>query len=214
VAATGDTALTYAHQRWVLAQRRLGQAVVSGAASPDDPETAEAFHAAQRDAEAAESRYRQLAGSHVAPDPPVSLAAVLERLQPGQALVAFAIGEREAPLGPDQPDDATFGAFVATAADRTPKWLAFGTPKAVEAEVTAWMDRMARPPSSAAVATKEEKACRDLGQRVRTRMWAPILKAAGDAREILLVPEGPVVNVPWHALPEGSSRYLAEGAVK
>jgi CHAT domain-containing protein/tetratricopeptide (TPR) repeat protein len=213
-AATGDTALTFAHQRWILAQRRLGQVVVSGAANADDPETAEDFHAAQRDAEAAESRYRQLAGSHLAPDPPVSLAAVIERLQPGQALVAFAIGEREAPLGPDQPDDATFGAFVATAADRTPKWVSCGTPVAVEAEVAAWMERMARPPSSASVAAKEEKACRDLGQHVRTRVWAPVLAAAGaGAREILLVPEGPVVNVPWHALPEASGRYLAEGSI-
>ena len=52
-----------------------------------------------------------------------------------------------------------------------------------------------------------------LGATVRERVWDPIAHAAGVVREVYLVPEGPVNELPWLALPGLGRRYLAEDAV-
>jgi hypothetical protein len=77
-----------------------------------------------------------------------------------------------------------------------------------------WIDGLSRPPADADDAARAERTCRDLGARVRDRIWSPIAHAAGDAREILIVPEGPVVDLPWHALPASGKSYLAESPVR
>src|SRR5205085_4944612 len=55
-----------------------------------------------------------------------------------------------------------------------------------------------------------EAACRRLGGVVRGLVWDPIQRAAGGARELILVPEGVVTEVPWLAVPDAAGRYLAD----
>ncbi len=205
-AASDDTALVGMHARWIAAQRQLGRLVVSGAASPDDPETANLYHSARQAADAAEYRFHQAASSTMPREDSVSLDRVLEHLEPTHALVAFATGS----IGPGT---ETLGAFVATGAERRPRWVALGPSAEVTDEIREWVRQLAAPPSSDAIAARSEATCRRLGARVRTRIWDPIAKAVGPALRVYIVPEGAATEIPWLALPGPNGRYLADGPI-
>ncbi|HUK64231.1 MAG TPA: CHAT domain-containing protein, partial [Dongiaceae bacterium] len=198
-----DTTLAALRDDWLAAQRTLAQLVVSGAASPDDPTTAERFAAARSAAEERERRYVRVASGGVPPDDSVSLARVLGRLGKGQALVAFATGSVES-------REPVFGAFVA-AADRSVRFVKLGDPALLGTRVRAWIATLSHPPVSDADARRAESAARRLGAGVRAAVWDPLRDALGGAGEIFLVPEGPVDQLPWLALPARDG-YLADDA--
>ncbi len=199
-AGTSDTALVAAHGRWIAARRRLAQLVVSGAAHPDDPQTAELFQSAKRTAEVTEFDYTKIANVRAPAADSVALQAVLGRLQPSQALVSFAAGS----IGPGT---EKLGAFVATGAERRPRWVEIGPTSEVENEVRAWVRSLSTP----ATGRREEEACRRLGDIVRRRVWDPIVATLEGATDLFVVPEGVLTEVPWLALPGPRRSYLAEG---
>src|SRR6185503_11081161 len=106
------------------------------------------------------------------------------------------------------------GAFVAVAGSERMQWVPLGSAAALDAALRPWVDCLSRPPADADDAARAERTCRDLGARIRERIWAPIARAVGDAREILIVPEGPVIDLPWSALPTSGRSYLAESPVR
>ncbi|MEO5618695.1 MAG: CHAT domain-containing tetratricopeptide repeat protein [Candidatus Eisenbacteria bacterium] len=201
VAASTDTAVAGAHDRWVAAQRRLAQLVVSGAAHPDDPESAARYERSKQQAEDAERAFARISRGQASSDSVATLDRVLARLSSHQALVAFAVAS-------DGAGESTLGAFVANGRDRRPRWVALGPADAIERDVRAWVGRLSAPPPGAGRA--EEQACRRLGSVVRERVWDPISRAAGDAAEVILVPEGVMTELPWLALPGAHGKYLVE----
>jgi CHAT domain-containing protein/tetratricopeptide (TPR) repeat protein len=204
VGASADTALAAAHARWIQAQRRLAQLVVSGAASPDDPESATLYDSARREAETAEARYARIASGTIPAPDSVSLTRVLARVGAGQTLVAFVLGS----IGPGT---ETLGAFVAAGTNREPRWVSLGSASDRETEVRDWVRALSTPPRDARDAAAAERRCRRLGDVVRTRIWEPIEGMAPDTREWILVPEACATEIPWPALPLARGGYLAEG---
>ena len=204
--APTDSLLAQAHERWRTAQRHLGQLIVSGAAHPEDPGTRGRFETARLEADEAERRFARLASAGWTPSD-VELAEILERLEPNQVLVAFATGSRGA--GTKQ----SLGAFVARGADRSPKWIQLGSIAEIEGLVEDWLRCLGRPPSDPKDAGAEEATCRNLGQKVRDRVWQPMAELFAGANEVFVVPEGVVHQVPWLALPETKGRYLADGSL-
>ncbi len=196
-----DTAVAGAHARWLAAQRSLAQLVVSGAAHPDDPATAERFAQARAAADAAEQQMgRAVGGASV---DTVTLTHVLSHLSPRQALVGFAT----AGTGRDA---RTLGAFVAVAGG-TPRWVTLGDEGALGDAIAAWTAALATPPSGAPAAIRAaERACRAKGAVVREKLWAPVLRALGDVTDVFVVPEASTWNVPWLALPVGEAGYVAD----
>ncbi len=200
VAAASDSALAAAHARWVSAQRQLAQLVVSGAAHPDDPESAERFSAAFQRAEDAERAFLRSARGSVPADSVAGLDLVLDQLDPHQALIAFTVADRGA--GPPN-----LGAFIADGGERQPRWITLGPLPEIEHDIRSWVRLLAAPPTAD---RDGERACRELGQKVRSRVWDPVRRAAGNARELILVAEGVVTELPWLALPEPHGKYLAD----
>ena len=197
-----DSLVVLAHARWMEAQRRLGQLVVSGAAHPEDPATQDRFEAARRDAEEYERSYaRMVSKRNVAADS-VTLADVLTRLQPDQGLVAFAIAT-------DGSNDDRLGAFIATGRDKRPEWISFGRVSEIEPPAREWIASLGTPPTG----PSGENTCRELGSFVRDRVWKPIAAKLGETRDIYLVPEGVAEEIPWLALPEPGRKYLADADV-
>ncbi|MDX1384982.1 MAG: tetratricopeptide repeat protein, partial [Thermoanaerobaculia bacterium] len=190
--ASADTAVADAHARWMTAQRRLGQLVVGGYAHPDDPETASEFSEAKSAAENAEREYVRLLGREGGPPPEAGLESVLAALGSDEALVGFTIGSIAK-------DEFVFGAFHATGRDRRPAWIRLGTVEEIEPLVREWVACLSTPPASAAAAADAEKTCRQLGERVRERLWSPLAKSFGGAKKIYLVGEGPAAGLPWLA---------------
>jgi hypothetical protein len=197
-----DTAVAAAHARWLAAQRRLAQSVVSGAAHPEDPESAARYEAGRREADEAERGFMRLLGG--APPDSVSLAHVLEHLAPGQALVAFVGSDVGA-------GDRSLGAFVAVAGVPAPRYVELGPEAAIATAIGDWTPRLGTPPpTSVAGALAAEHACREHGAVVRARVWEPLLRAAGPVTELLVVPEGVTWSVPWLALPGHAGGYVAD----
>jgi tetratricopeptide (TPR) repeat protein len=202
--ASSDTAVAGAHARWVAAQQRLAQMIVSGAAHPEDPASAARYERSKQQAEEAERAFVRSTRGSMSGDSTATLAAVLAQLRPDQAIVAFASAS-------DLVNEPVLGAFIANGRDRRPRWIVLGPARDIERDVQAWTSALATPP--AAPTRSAEQSCRRLGERVRKSVWDPIRRAAGDAREMILIPEGAVTEMAWLALPEPSGRYLAEASV-
>jgi tetratricopeptide (TPR) repeat protein len=201
--AASDSLVVRAHDRWVTAQRKLGQLVVSGEAHPEDPATHDRFEAARRDAEECERVYARMVRAGTGASDSAGLANVLSRLKPGQALVAFAIGANGS-------GDDRLGAFIARGKDKHPEWVSFGPLSRIEPDVRAWVSTLGSPPNGSPA---DEDRCRALGNTVRERLWKPIATRLGDAREIFLVPDGVAEEIPWLSLPEAGRKYLADSGV-
>ncbi|MGH7725325.1 MAG: CHAT domain-containing protein [Candidatus Eiseniibacteriota bacterium] len=207
IAASTDTVLASAYGHWIASQRLLAQLVVSGAAHPGDTGSAARYLSARGTADAAEASYVLAARGRVAPDSAVGLERVRAGLTSDQALVSFAFGS-------DGSGETTLGAFVAIAGSKRVQWVPIGTARALDAALRPWVDCLGRPPANNDDSGSAERTCRDLGARVRDRTWDPIARAVGGAREILIVPEGPVIDLPWLALPTSGRSYLAESPVR
>lgn len=203
--STGDATVMLAHAQWIDAQRRLAHRVVTGSMHPTDGGAIAALDSAKALAEAAERRYVRAARGRTEAPPVVSLAAVRARLTDDQALVGFARGED----GTGQP---TLHAFVAVGPEATPILLRLGTLDELTPPILAWRRALVRVLENDGFDAHEVES-RRLGAAVRDRIWDPIATVLGNAREILLVPEGPVTELPWLALPLDEVHYLAESSL-
>jgi tetratricopeptide (TPR) repeat protein len=57
--------------------------------------------------------------------------------------------------------------------------------------------------------TNDERAGLLAGEAV-TRVWVPIQKAVGNARNLIISPDGALWMMPWGALPDGNDKFLVE----
>ncbi|MFN8177506.1 MAG: CHAT domain-containing tetratricopeptide repeat protein [bacterium] len=202
-----DSAAVRAHADWVFAQRRLAQFSVRGAAGSDSAAAA-ALRDLQSRADDAERRWAAAAPQVAATKGPgdVGLAEVRAALKPDAVLVAFSMVDlREKPT--------RLFAFAVSGRDR-----ARGAPEAVRSfalgEVEkiadaqeAWQALAGRSPEGDPDA---ESACRAAGRKLRALTWDVIAPAVAGARDVYLVPEGPLHALTWGALPDGETGYLVE----
>lgn len=197
---SSDTALVAAHERWSRQQRRLARLAVSGAAHPEDPQSAWRWSEARAEAEDAERAFARLTRR-----PPVAEGAgireAMSALAAGEALVGFA-------LAGDGADERRIVAFVARSGGQEPRVFALGDADELAATIANWIERLATPPG--ADARGAEARCRAAGEQVRARVWAPIEPALAGARRVYVVPVAALEDLPWLALPAARGRYLAE----
>jgi CHAT domain-containing protein/tetratricopeptide (TPR) repeat protein len=201
-----DPEVVRAHDAWVAAQRALARRLVSGAAAAGDSAGNAALAGLRSDAEVAEGAYARMLRARGADTArvEVGLADVRARLGPGQALVAFAEVE-------SRDDTDRVIAFVARGADDRIGRVSVGTSASLRALLAPWRERLAASPGPRAGALGAgERACRRDGGRVRARLWDPIARSIGGAAEVWIVPDGPVADVSWQALPVGDAGYLVE----
>jgi len=160
------------------------------------------------------------------------LRQITEALPSGWALVAYT---RYASLDLKTPQDApaippektgrspirdwglpvastqVYAAFVLRQGDTSPAFVPLGPAGPVEEAVQTWRDRVsATPPAVVAAARQAETASRDAGVRLRRLIWDPLSPLVRDARQVLIVPEGPLHLINFSALPSGRRGYLVE----
>jgi len=206
-----DTAVAGAHARWKEAQRVWARRLVGSGAGGDSAARAvtRQLRAAAEEAEAAYAR--ALASRHEALAPEaVGLAEVRAHLHPGQALVAF-FELRGSQTGWGRDDTSHVFAFVARGGAGACERVELGPTAALRTAVAAWQRRLALPPSEAPrAAAQAELECRRLGREVRGLAWDPIAARIEGAADVFMVGDGPLIDLPWQALPEGQNRYLTE----
>lgn len=199
--ASADTAMLAAHARWIAARRANARLEVAGAEGGD--EAAGPLAASRAAAEEAERHYAALAAVRgIRGDTAtVDLARVRARLAPSEALVSLVELH-------SQTDSARCVAFVARGPAGAPRLLDLGPASELKASIAAWRVSLATPPGRRDGA--DERACRALGRDVRARTWGRLAASIGDAADVVLVADGALADLPWQALPDGSSRYFAE----
>lgn len=134
----------------------------------------------------------------------VDLAAVLDALPGDAALVAFA---RYAPvdLHPGTALEPAEELIAFVARDGALSLHPLGPVEAIAERVEAWYRAASTPPGS-----HESRDDRDPGEALRQRLWDPVAGAVGDARRIMVVPDGILNLVSFAALPLRDGRFLAE----
>ncbi len=201
-----DTAVVRRHDAWVTAKRTLSRRLVQTGGVPRDSAAAARLDALRLASDWCEADYAQALRARGADTAraEVGLADVRARLAPGQALVSFAEIQ-----GRDEMDRVI--AFVARGGDARVERLEIGRSDSLRALIAPWRERLAASPGPAAAGDRRaERACRRAGVAVRERTWDRIAPRLGDAAEVFLVPDGPLTDIPWHALPTGANAYLVE----
>ena len=127
----------------------------------------------------------------------------------GTALVAYVLYERQVPV----PASAAYLAFVLPAATGSPVVVPLGTAEEIDGLVGRWRAQVMHEAASAAGARGDpevERACRLAGSDLRRRAWDPIAAHLGEARRVVVVPDGTLNVVNILALPAGEADYLVE----
>lgn len=91
-------------------------------------------------------------------------------------------------------------AFVLPPNGRPVAAIRLGAAPAVERDLAQWLDALATPAS-------DVDLVRMRGGALADRVWTPIAQAAG-ARRVFIVAEGPLLRLPWPALPDGDGWLL------
>ncbi len=208
LSAPGDTALAAAHARWVALQQTYAQIVVSGVLDAHDPAARQRFEASHDAVESAERRYARLSALAGKPMEPPTLDRILARLGPDEALVAFM--RTEVTRGRPQ-----LSVFVATGRGHVPRLIPLGAEGRISAAIRDWVDALAAPPpADPREARAAEALARGRGETVRRLVWEPVRALLGNVRVVQLVPSGPVLDLPWLALPTTRGRYMAEDSLR
>lgn len=133
-------------------------------------------------------------------------------LPAGSALVSYWVFSRRAveKVDPGHADSLSYLAFVLRPDTREAHVIDLGEAKPIEAAIR----RMRASADSEAHAgglgsRRNERAYRKAGWELRTLVWDPLQKSIGDARQIVIVPDGMLNLVPFASLPDGNG-YLVE----
>ena len=201
-----DSTIARALARRVDAQQTYARALVARPRGARNAEEEAEFGRLRLEAEHAEQDYARLIGQHgdLPPAADPGWADVRARLAPGQALVAFVTTEAES-------DTARVSAFVARSGSTTIERIELGRAATLRAALDPWLASVAASPGPATKAgSPAERRCRELGKAVRALTWERIAPAVADAKELYVVPDGVLLDLPWHALPDGGTAYLVE----
>lgn len=193
-------AATAAHGAWLAASRRLAQAEVRAAGS-EDPATAVRLADLRARADDAERGWAAVAprrgdsGATAEARP----EAVRRALGPDTVLISFATVRTRA-----RPE--RLAAFV-IGAEGGVVLRDLGPASRLENALAQWRAVAGRPPRGDAGA---EMAARDAGMRLRALTWDVVAPLLTGAREVVIVADGPLHQLPWAALPDGRDGYLVE----
>jgi len=131
----------------------------------------------------------------------LGLREVRQNLPPGVVLVATFVALERA----GEPDELpVYLAFVLPAPDAPVRVVRLGTAAEIDTDIGRWRAELLRLDAGA------EERVREAGRRIRERIWDPVLAMAGDARRVLLVPDGALHLLSFAALPGSEGRYLIE----
>ncbi len=216
VARSTDAATAELVRREADARRRLAYLLLHAPSPADGPARARVLEQARLDLDSAE---RSLAAHSVAERPDLGEAGLEEvaRAMPDDAaLVAFVRFDRTTRVEPDTPvahPPAWYAAFVRPAGDTRVRLELLGRADEIESLVKEWRRAVGEAPGGFGdAAWRAEAGYRDVGERLRRRIWDPVAARIGRAALVLIVPDGALNLVSFAALPAGDASYLVETA--
>jgi CHAT domain-containing protein len=204
------------------ARERLANLTIRGSARDTPERFLSLLEDARKDKESAElilaeaslkfrgERARKMAG----------LAEVRAALPTGCALVAFAHYTEHAipggqngkgPGAPQAEERYTpyYAAFVMQSGEEHPHLVRLGMATEIDSLVSRWRKEIARG-GSGRPAKELETDYRAAGLALKRRIWDPLAVHLGQAKRVVVVPDGTLHLVNLGALPAGGERYLIE----
>lgn len=97
-------------------------------------------------------------------------------------------------------------AFVARAGQASPARVELGPAREIEAAIDRYLGSFGAQ-RAAAVPLAED----DRGDALRRLVWDPLRPGLGDARHVVISPDGLLGTLPWGVLPNGEGGFLVEG---
>jgi CHAT domain-containing protein len=211
-----DTALVALHERWIAAQRNWSRRLVRSGGVPRDSAQRAGLQRLHDEAESAETAYVTALAARGTSAPPTSVgwSEIRARLRPDEALVSCTVSSEELAWRVDR-DTAHVVALVARGGSDRIQFVDFGKRARLAAAILPWRERLAMSPGvDAHRGDATEREVRRLGQTARAATWDRIAPAIGDAKDVYVVGEWPLIDMPWPALPDGKDRYLVESGVR
>jgi CHAT domain-containing protein len=104
-----------------------------------------------------------------------------------------------------------YAAFVRAPGSSDPALIRLGPASEIEELAARWRDALSRKDEAVPVEVSERDA-RLAGERLRRRLWDPILRALGSPQLTLVVPAGELHLVPLEALPDGEGYLVEKGS--
>ena len=153
-----------------------------------------------------EAKYIKALAGRGGPSAPldVGLNEVRAALPAGSVLVAFAAIE-------DYDKVEWLTAFVARAGDARIDRVEFGKSDSLRTIIDAWRQQLAiSPGSNSAGQRRAERDSRRPGEGVRRMIWDRVEPLTARATSVFIVADGPIIDLPFHALPVDGDAYLVE----
>jgi CHAT domain-containing protein/tetratricopeptide (TPR) repeat protein len=146
------------------------------------------------------------------------LEEVRRALPPHSALISFVRYDRTLPPNRTLPTVSlarttpSYVALIIRSDSEAVSEIPLGSATTLEALVTEWRAEASGGSMAAASAPQPEQAYREVGVRLRRRIWDPLAVQVRGASPVYIVPDGALSLVSFGALPVGTNRYLVEDA--
>lgn len=189
------------------ARSRLADLYVRGAGDRSPQQYTTALERAHQDKQDAETTLaaRSAAFRSTAADRNLALADVSRALPTTTALVAYQRFERILPDG----DEAWYCAFVL--AGETVTVVDLGAAAVIDGLIAEWRHGLLEAWAPGGVLAEAGVAAnRQLGERLRERVWTPCTAQISGVQSIFVVPDGDLHLLPLAALPSTQGGYLIE----
>ncbi len=206
-------------ERLNAAQQRQANLLVRGPGSMSAAQYTGLVETARQESEAAEQALAEQSVSYRAARSraQVGVADVMAALPGDAALVSLARYDRTTlpaagaspVVGPGRPTVPSYLAFVVRAG-QPPAVVPLGAAATLDALVAQWRADIAAGPTTAPAGGDAVAPARVSGMALRRRLWDRLAPHLGDARQVLVVPDGTLGLVPLAALPVGERSYLLE----
>ena len=203
--------------RHIDAGKRLANLMLRGSGD-DDPESyRNMLRDARREKEAAE---RALASQSLEFRAEVARSnlgfeEVEASLPSKSALVAFAAYEEfkkpESDETAGRASKSQLLALVLRSGQAEPAVIPLGSTNDIDALILRWNEEITRPAlTSSTTATSSDGSYRAPGTALRERVWDPLEVMVGEARYVLVVPEGALHKVSFSSLPRAGGGFLVD----
>jgi CHAT domain-containing protein/Tfp pilus assembly protein PilF len=183
---------------------RLAKLILNGPQKMTAAEHQQQVKAVEQEREGLEAEISRRSSGYYERALPVTLAAVRGSIPPQAALIEFALYR---PFDPKKPDNRTaygdphYVAYVIRR-DGEVQWKELGETKSVDAAIEAWRKALRDP---------ARRDVRQLARAVDEKVMRPVRALAGEAKQLLISPDGALNLIPFAALLDEQGHYLVEG---
>jgi len=207
--ARGSPEVQATNRRLVTARERLAAIIVAGPRNGSGPAYAQLVAEARAERDDLERQLARIDADFAAELElgGVSTDSLLAALPERTRLVAYIAYESGAAMSPGA---HAYAAFTLSRSQASLRFVSLGPAATIDSLVMEWDAALCRGPVGLDGGAAAERRIRDLGEKIRRKIWDPLGDCVHPAERLLIVPDGVLCRLSFAALPIGAARYLAD----